>query len=95
MAAKMAAIFIENACTPLKTAKTCFSFGFWLPFLLIKENRYKYTHNALLPWPNIKFLCHWPEKGPDFVQILRKISPWVSHFPALSARICGFLLESF
>ena len=27
MAAKMAAIFIENACTPLKAAKTCFSFG--------------------------------------------------------------------
>ena len=30
MAAKMAAIFIENVRTPLKAAKTCFSFGFGL-----------------------------------------------------------------
>ena len=29
MAAKMAAIFIENARTPLKAAKTCLFFWFW------------------------------------------------------------------
>ena len=44
MAAKMAAIFIENARTPLKkAAKTCFLFGFGLPLLFMKENRYKCT----------------------------------------------------
>ena len=46
MAAKMAAIFIENARTLKKAAKTCFLFVFWLPLLLIKENRYKYTHSC-------------------------------------------------
>ena len=43
MAAKMAAIFIENARTPLKSCLNMFLFGFGLPLLLIKENRYKYT----------------------------------------------------
>ena len=43
MAAKMAAIFIENAVPLLKAAKTWFSFGFWLLLLFIKENRNKYT----------------------------------------------------
>ena len=37
MAAKMAAIFIENARIPLKSAKTCFSFGFLAPIFTYKR----------------------------------------------------------
>ena len=43
MAAKMAAIFIEKAGTPLKSCLNLFLFDFGLPLLLMKENRYKYT----------------------------------------------------
>ena len=60
MAAKMAAIFIENARTPLKSCLNMFFVWFWAPIVTYKKIGINIHFNVLLGWPDIKFLCHWP-----------------------------------
>ena len=52
-----------------KLLKPVFRLVFGSHCYLLKKIGINIHFNALLAWPDIKFLCHWPEKGPDFVRI--------------------------